>query len=126
MQLHQKLLALSLVSSVLLPLILVPVPTLAQSRGCTDCGVVASVNLIRVGDAGRTPDTLVGGVAAALLNSPASHDRTPEAGSGTSNHFEVVLRLPGGATQTVTYATEPGFKPGDTVQVTDGVLTHQP
>lgn len=126
MQLHQQLLALSLVTSVLLPLMLVPAPTRAQSRNCTHCGVVASVNLIKVKDEGRTPDTLSAGVAAALLGGQTGHDRAREAQSHLSNHFEVVLRLPGDTTQTVTYASEPGFKPGDRVQLTDGVLTHQP
>ncbi len=123
MQLHQKLLALSLVAAVLLPLILVPVPTRAQSRHCADCGVVVSVNLITVQDGGRTRDTLGAGMAVAL---PGAAVQAQQARRQSSKHFEVALRLRGGATQTVTYATEPGFKPGDPVQLTDGVLTHQP
>lgn len=124
----------------LLPLILLPVPTLAQiqpvtqweparqaeSRNCTDCGVVASVNLIRVKGEGRYPDTLGGGVAVALLGSQGGNGRALEAKSRTSNHFEVVLQMQSGTAQTVTYATEPGFKVGDKVQIIDGVLTHKP
>lgn len=122
----------------LLPLILLPVPTLAQiqpvtqwdparqaeSRNCADCGVVASVNLIRVKGEGRYPDTLGGNVAVALLGSRGGNGRALEAKSRTSHHFEVVLQMQSGTTQTVTYVTEPGFKAGDKVQIIDGVLTH--
>lgn len=38
MQLHQKLLALSLVTAVLLPLVLLPVPTLAENQTCSRLG----------------------------------------------------------------------------------------
>ena len=140
MKLHQALIALAMVTSVLLPLILLPVPTLAQiqpvtpwdparqaeSRSCTDCGVVASVNLIRVKGEGDYPNTLGGGVAVALLGSQIGNSRALEAKSRTSNHFEVVLHMQNGTAQTVTYATEPGFKVGDKVHIIDGVLTHTP
>lgn len=127
MQLHQKFLALALVTSVLLPLILVSAPTLAQiqqaapawqaeNQICSDCGVVASVNLIAVKGEGGYLGTLVGVYAG----------RAPEVNSRNGNQFEVVVRMPSGTAQTVTYATEPGFKTGDKVQVIDGVLTHTP
>jgi hypothetical protein len=140
MKLHPAFVALAMVTSVLLPLILLPVPTLAQiqpltqrgparqaeSRSCTDCGVVASVNLIKVKGEGRYPDTLGDNVVVALLGSQGGNGRALEEKSRTSNHFEVVLRMQSGTTQTVTYATEPGFKAGDKVQIHEGVLTHQP
>lgn len=125
-------------TSVLMPLILLPGSTLAQiqpvtqwdparqaeSRSCADCGVVASVNLIKVKGEGGHPNTLGSGVAVALLGSQGGNGRSLEAKSRTSNHFEVALHMQSGATQTVTYATEPGFKVGDKVQIIDGVLTH--
>lgn len=127
-------------TSVLLPLILLPVSTLAQiqpvaqwdparqadSRSCADCGVVASVNLIKVKGEGGYPNTLGSGVAVALLGSQGGNGRALEATSRTSNHFEVVLHMQRGTAQTVTYATEPGFKVGDKVQIIDGVLMHKP
>lgn len=127
MQLHQKLLALALVASVLLPLILVPVPTQvqiqqaapacqAEGQICTDCGVVASVNLIGVKSEGGYLGALFG----------VYTGRAPEVKSRNGNQFEVVVRMPGGTTRTVTYATEPGFKACDKVQIIDGLLTHMP
>jgi hypothetical protein len=124
MQLHQKLLALALAASVLLPLVLAPAPTTAQTQQaesglCSHCATVWSVNLIEVKGEGRHPGSLGGGVVGALLNSQPGDDRT-------SRHFEVVLRMPNGTSQTVTYAIEPGFKAGDKVHIIDGVLTHKP
>lgn len=123
----------------MLPFILAPVPTQAriqqvapacQAEGqiCTDCGVVASVNLIKVKGEGGYQDTLGGVVVAALLGNRVGTEAglAPEIKSRTSNHFEVVLRMQNGTAQTVTYATEPGFKVADKVQVIDGVLMHKP
>lgn len=137
MQLHQKLLALSLVTSVLLPLILLPVPTLAEiqpatpwvparqteSQICSLCGVVTLVNLIEPKDEDNHPGA---GMVGALLVSQVSNGRALEATSRIVKQYEVVLRMLGGTAQTVTYATEPGFKVGDKVQIISGVLTHRP
>ncbi|MDI1244101.1 MAG: hypothetical protein PSV24_01705 [Rhodoferax sp.] len=121
MQLHQKILALALTASVLLPLVLVPAPTAAQmpqaaSPYCSDCGAVSSVNLIEAQNKGGLPGA---GLVGALLVS--------QAGAGNSSrHFEVVVRMQSGSLQTVTYATEPDFKAGDRVHVIDGLLVHKP
>ncbi|MCM2339925.1 hypothetical protein [Rhodoferax sp.] len=127
MKLHQKLLALALTASVLLPLILVPVRTVAQiqlaaparqaeSQVCTDCGVVASVHLVEAKGADGHPGILADAYAGRAL----------EGKSHPSKHFEVVVRMQSGTLQTVTYATDPGFKMADTVQVIDGMLIRKP
>jgi hypothetical protein len=121
MQLHQKIFTLALTASVLLPLVLVPAPTSAQipqteCQFCGHCGAVSSVNLIEAKAKSGLPDA---GLVGALLLSQADD-------GSTSKRFEVVVRMQSGSLQTVTYATEPGFKAGDLVQVIDGVLVHQP
>lgn len=127
MELHQKLLALALAASVLLPLMLVPVRTLAQiqqaapawpaeSQTCTDCGVVASLHLIEVNGEGGSLGILADAYAGRALGGK----------SRTSKHFEVVVRMQSGTVQTVTYATDPDFKMADTVQVIDGMLIRKP
>ncbi|MDD3936085.1 hypothetical protein [Rhodoferax sp.] len=121
MRLHQKFFALALTGSVLLPLVLVTAPTAAQipqadSRFCGYCGTVAAVNLIAAQGQGGHPG---GSVLGALLTSQADDGRS-------SKYFEVVVRMQNGSLQTVTYATEPGFKAGDKVHIIDGLLVHQP
>lgn len=121
MQLHQRIFALVLAASVLLPLVLVPTPTAAQiqqaeSRFCDYCGAVAAVNLIEVqGKGGHSGGSMLG----ALLTSQADDGRS-------SKRFEVVVRMQNDSLQTVTYATEPGFQTGDKVHIIDGLLVHQP
>ena len=39
-----------------------------------------------------------------------------------TQHFDVVVRLENGGTQTVSYPTQPNFKVGDKVRVENGVL----
>ncbi|MDO8319014.1 glycine zipper 2TM domain-containing protein [Rhodoferax sp.] len=114
------------------------------SQLCATCGVVEAVNLIEVKGEGSYLGILGGGVVGALLGSQvgggngrtaaqiagalggAYAGRALEGKSRSSNHFEVVVRLQAGTAQTVTYAADPGFKPGDKVQIHEGVLTHQP
>ncbi|MFH1493800.1 MAG: hypothetical protein ABIG70_03290 [Pseudomonadota bacterium] len=43
-----------------------------------------------------------------------------------SNHYEVLVRLQNGATQTFNFAAEPGFKVGDAVKINDGVIVRNP
>ncbi|MBU1691040.1 MAG: hypothetical protein KJ958_00130 [Gammaproteobacteria bacterium] len=43
-----------------------------------------------------------------------------------SNHYEVLVRLQNGATQTFSFATDPSFKVGDAVKISDGVIVRNP
>jgi len=114
------------------------------SRVCNTCGVVESVNLIEVKGEGGYLGAIGGGVVGAMLGNQigegtgrtvaqiagavggAYAGRALEAKARTTNHFEVVVRLHNGTTQTVSYATEPGFKVGDKVKVDAGVISRLP
>jgi outer membrane lipoprotein SlyB len=120
-----------------------PAP-LQVNRVCNNCGVVESVNLIEVKGEGSYLGTIGGGVVGAILGNQvgggtgrtvaqiagavggAYAGRALEAKSRTTNHFEVVVRLHNGTAQTVGFPLEPGFKVGDKVKVTAGVITHIP
>lgn len=120
-----------------------PVP-LQVSRVCANCGVIESVNLVEVKGQGSYLGTIGGGVVGALLGNQvgdgtgrtvaqiagavggAYAGRALEAKSRTTNHFEVLVRLQNGTAQTVSYATEPGYKVGDKVKINAGVITHNP
>ncbi|MDD2811490.1 glycine zipper 2TM domain-containing protein [Rhodoferax sp.] len=120
-----------------------PAP-LQINRVCATCGVVESVNLIEVKGEGSYLGTIGGGVIGAILGNQvgagtgrtvaqiagalggAYAGRALEAKSRTTNHFEVLVRLQNGTTQTVSFAAEPGFKVGDKVRVNAGMITHAP
>lgn len=111
------------------------------ARSCATCGVVEAINLVEVKGQGSYLGPIAGGVAGALLGS--------QVGQGTSNtvatlagaaggayagslieksvkstkHYEVVVRLENGGTQTISYASQPGFAVGSRVKVTNGTLT---
>lgn len=117
---------------------------LQVNRVCANCGVVESVNLVQVKGEGSYLGTIGGGVLGALLGSQvgggngrtvaqiagavggAYAGRALEAKSRNSNHFEVLVRLQTGSAQTVSFATDPGLKVGDKVQVNAGVISHMP
>lgn len=111
------------------------------SRSCATCGVVEAIHVVEVKGQGSYLGPIAGGVAGALLGS--------QVGQGTSNtvatlagaaggayagslieksvkttkHYEVVVRLENGGTQTISYASQPGFAVGSKVKVTNGTLT---
>jgi outer membrane lipoprotein SlyB len=110
------------------------------ARYCTNCATVEAVNVVQVsGDgsylgtgagavvggllgnqvgsgSGRTAATVAGAVGGALAG------REIERNAHTSQRYEVVVRYPNGATQTIPYENNPGFRVGDRVKVADGVL----
>ena len=114
------------------------------ARTCHNCGTVEAVNLIEVKGEGGYLGTIGGGVVGALLGSQigegngrtaaqiagalggAYAGRTIEGKSRTTNHYEVLVRLQNGATQTVSFAAAPEFRVGDTVKINDGVLVRNP
>ncbi|MHB1592050.1 MAG: glycine zipper 2TM domain-containing protein [Sulfuricella sp.] len=114
------------------------------ARICNNCGTVEAVNLVEVKGEGSYLGTIGGGVVGALLGSQVGEGRgrtaaqiagalggayagrAIEGKSRTSNHYEVLVRLQNGATQTFTFAAEPGYRVGDKVKINDGVIVRNP
>jgi outer membrane lipoprotein SlyB len=110
------------------------------ARYCTNCATVDAINVVQGNGStalGTAGGAVVGGllgnqigsgggrtaatVAGALGGALAGREIQRNANSG--QRYEVVVRYSNGATQTVSYDNEPGFRVGDQVKVNDGVLT---
>jgi outer membrane lipoprotein SlyB len=110
------------------------------ARYCTNCGTVEAVNVVETGSngtlgtiggavvgglvgnqvgsgTGRTAATAAGAVGGALAG------RSIERNARSGQRFDVVVRYENGATQTVPFDNDPGFRVGDRVKVSDGVVT---
>ena len=114
------------------------------ARICNNCGTVEAVNLVEIKGEGSYLGTIGGGVVGALLGSQvgAGSGRTVAQIAGAvggayaghaiegnvrkSKHYEVLVRLQNGATQTVTFATDPGYRVGDKVKINEGVIVRNP
>lgn len=110
-------------------------------RMCNNCGTIEAVNRVEVKGEGGYLGTIGGGVVGVLLGSQigSGKGRTAAQIAGAlggayaghaiegkvrkSYHYEVLVRLQNGATQTVTYATEPEYRVGDSVKINDGVIS---
>lgn len=116
-------------------------PVERAERICGNCGTVESVNLVQVkGDAGYL-GTIGGGLAGVLLGSQvgggngrtaaqvagavggALAGREIEKRVGNSSHYEVLVRLENGGTQTISTPADPGLRTGEKVRIVDGGLT---
>lgn len=111
---------------------------------CNNCGMVEAINLVEVKGEGGYLGTIGGGVVGALLGSQvgsgsgrtaaqiagalggAYAGHTIEGNVRKSNHYEVVVRLQNGTTQTVVFAAEPGYRVGDKVKINNGVIVRNP
>ncbi|MFZ6844629.1 glycine zipper 2TM domain-containing protein [Undibacterium sp. RuTC16W] len=111
------------------------------ARICYNCGTVEAINLIEVKGEGSYLGTIGGGVVGALLGSQvgggngrtaaeiagalggAYAGRNIEGNARKTNHYEVVVRLQNGATQTIPFSNEPGYRVGDKVQINSGVIS---
>jgi len=117
-----------------------PAPAPRAARMCANCGTIEAVNVVEVkgdggylgaigggvvggllgnqvgGGSGKTAATVVGVIGGALAG------RAIEGNVRKTQHYEVLVRLQNGGTQTVTYAADPGYRIGDKVRITDGVL----
>lgn len=111
------------------------------ARYCVDCGVVEAINVIEVRGEGSYLGRIAGGLAGALLGNQVGDGtgRTVATVAGaaggayvgnevekrvkTAKHYEVVVRLESGGTQTISYAAHPGFAVGTKVKVANGALT---
>lgn len=113
------------------------------ARYCTNCGTVEAVNVVDGGSSGssgalgtvggavvgglignqvgsgtgRTAATAAGAVGGALAG------RSIERNARSGQRFDVVVRYENGATQTIPFDNDPGFRVGDRVKVSDGVVT---
>lgn len=114
------------------------------ARICNNCGTVEAVNHVEVKGEGGYLGAIGGGVVGALLGGQvgggtgrtvaqiagavggAYAGRAIEANARKSNHYEVLVRLQNGATQTVVFAAEPGFQVGEKVKINDGVIVRNP
>jgi outer membrane lipoprotein SlyB len=113
-----------------------------QARYCTNCAVVEAVNVIEVSGNGNYLGTAGGAVVGGLLGSQvgSGSGRTAATVAGAvagglagrniqrnmnrEQRYEVVVRYAnGGATQTLQYENDPGFRQGDRVRVSNGVLS---
>lgn len=107
---------------------------------CANCGVVESINVVEVKGDGSYLGKIAGGVVGAMIGSQVGQGRGTTAaeiagavgGAVAGNeiekrvkktkHYDVTVRLQGGGTQTISYATEPALKVGDKVRVENGTL----
>lgn len=113
----------------------------AAAPACANCGVVEAINLVEVKGNGSYVGMIGGGVIGALLGGQVAHRgrgktvaQVAGAAGGawagneiekkvrSTKHYEVVVRLENGATQTVAYATQPGLSVGTRVRVENGTL----
>lgn len=110
-------------------------------RVCDNCATVEAVNAVEVNGDGGYLGTIGGGVVGALIGSQvgggrgktaaeiagalggAYAGRAIEGKTQKSIHYETVVRLQNGATQTITTANNPGLTIGEKVRVTDGQMT---
>ena len=65
---------------------------------------------------GKTVAELAGAAGGALLGNEI------EKKVHTTTHYDVVVRMDGGGSQTVSYAAQPGFSAGSHVRVENGTL----
>ena len=111
---------------------------------CVNCGVVESINVVEVAGEGSYVGKIAGGVVGALIGSQIGSGRGTTAaeiagavgGAVAGNaiekrikktkHYDVIVRLQNGGTQTISYAAEPAFKVGDKVRVEGGTLVQNP
>ncbi len=115
-------------------------PVRAAAPVCANCGVVEAVHVVQVKGDGSYIGMIGGGVVGALLGSQVGHgsgttiaEVAGAAGGAwagneiekrmkTTKHYEVVVRLANGGSQTVTYKTQPAFSVGSRVRVENGAL----
>ena len=110
------------------------------SEKCFNCGVVEGIHPVEVKGDGSYVGKIAGGVVGALIGSQIGRGsgRTAAQIAGavggavagneierrtkTTTHYEVIVRLPNGGTQTISYAAPPPFSVGARVRVENGEL----
>jgi len=113
----------------------------AAAPACGNCGVVEAINLVEVKGDGSYVGMIGGGVIGALLGGQVAHRGSGKtiaqvAGAAggawagneiekkvrSTKHYEVVVRLENGGTQTVSLPTQPQVSVGTRVRVENGSL----
>ena len=118
-----------------------PARVRTAARYCVNCGVIEAINLVEVKGEGSYLGKIAGGVAGVLIGSQIGDGSTTTvaqvAGAAggayagneiekrmkTTKHYEVVVRLESGGTQTITYAAQPPFAVGAKVKLENNALT---
>jgi outer membrane lipoprotein SlyB len=108
------------------------------ARYCSNCATVEAVNVVQgeAGAAGTLGGAAIGGLLGNQVGSGNGRTAATVAGAvggaiagrsiernGQHPRYEVVVRYENGATQSVRYDNDPGFRVGEQVRVSDGVLT---
>ena len=111
------------------------------ARRCVNCGVIEAINLVEVKGEGSYLGKIAGGLAGIVIGNQIGEGNTKTvaqvAGAAggayvgneiekrvkTVKHYEVVVRLENGGTQTISYAAQPPFAVGAKVKVDGGTLT---
>ena len=112
----------------------------ADTNSCFNCGVVEAINPVEVKGDGGYVGKIAGGVVGAIIGSQvgSGSGRTAAQIAGalggvlagneiekrtrTATHYEVVVRLANGGTQTISYEQQPPFAVGARVRVANGQL----
>nr|WP_315481042.1 glycine zipper 2TM domain-containing protein [uncultured Undibacterium sp.] len=115
-----------------------------KKPSCYNCGRVEAINIIETRGEGGYLGTIGGGVVGALIGSQvgggngrtaaqiagaiggAYAGRAIEGNSRKTSHFEVLVRLQNGATQTLSFANDPGVHVNDQVKIDNGRLIRNP
>jgi outer membrane lipoprotein SlyB len=115
-----------------------------KKNNCYNCGRIEAINIIETRGEGGYLGTIGGGLAGALIGSQvgggngrtaaqiagaiggAYAGRAIEGNSRKTSHFEVIVRLQTGATQTLSFANDPGFHVNDQVKIDNGRLIRNP
>lgn len=109
-------------------------------RYCSNCGTVEAVNVVDVKGDGSYLGTIGGGLVGALLGNQVGNGngrtaatiagalggayagKTIEGNQSRNSHYEILVRLQNGGTQTASYANDPGFRIGEKVKINNGLL----
>jgi outer membrane lipoprotein SlyB len=112
----------------------------AAAPACVNCGVVESINQVQVKGEGSYLGKIGGGLAGVLIGSQIGNGKGTtvaeiagavggavagneiEKRMKTTTHFEAVVRLDNGGTQTFTYAAQPAFAVGTRVRAENDML----
>lgn len=108
-----------------------------RTHSCADCGTVVTTN--RKDEKGSgTLGTVVGGVGGAVAGNVIGHNTTATVLGGvggavagnligkkltTKKIWSVQVKMENGTTQDIDYTSDPNFKQGERVRVTNGTLT---
>lgn len=108
---------------------------------CNACGSVEAINVVEVSGDGNYLGTIGGGIIGAALGNQVGggNGKTIATIAGAvggalaghaiegrvtkTKHHEVLVRMQNGSAQTASFEADPGYRVGDKVRITDGILT---